>query len=198
MKRSLLLPFVAPAVIALAGLSSIAARADIPPSPRDLPAGRTPYPIEVSYDETKDVTFLYMGQDALASAMNDKKKQSFHAPDATRSIVAALALSLGIAGMFLLRGKRTAQVACGLVLIVGLGALGAEAWGNAPPPIKNTPVPQPDTSHLRPKGFRGDVVVELMGGEHAHRVRLVIGTKPKPEYRRSGPIGPPPTPEKRT
>jgi hypothetical protein len=198
MKRSLFLPVVGLAVVAFWGLVSPApARADIPPLPVDLPAGKTPVPIEVSYDQTKDITFLYIGNDVLASAARDNKdKQGFHAPGAARSIVAALALSLGVAGIFLLRGKRTAQAACGLVMIVGLGALGAEAWGNAAPPIKTPPPGPPATTgrDLRPKTFNGDAVVEIVDGDGSYHVRLVIGTKPKPKYVRPGP---PPAPEKK-
>jgi hypothetical protein len=192
--------------VVLASWAASSARADIPPPPRDLPSGKIPIPIEVSYAPDKDVTFLYLGREALESASDDKKKQTQWTPGTTRSIVAATALSLGVAGIFLLRGKRTAQVACGLVLLAGLGALGAEVWANAPAPIPNPPPPTParptDVSgpDLRPKTFHGDAVVEIVDGDGAHRVRLVIGTKPKPKYQRvlpPEPPTPPKTPEKK-
>jgi len=179
-------------------LSANAARADIPPPPRDLPDGKIPIPIEVSYDLNKDVSFLYIGREALKSAGGGEEKQSLRAPGATRSIVAAGALSLGLAGLLLLRGKRRAQIACGLVLAIGLGAIGIEAWANAPAPNPpggpNGPFDLGDGGpNFKPKAFHGDAVVEIVDGDRAHQIRLVIGTKPKPQRQfRGAPLQSPP------
>jgi hypothetical protein len=134
-------------------------------------------PLTVRFDPTQDVSVLYIGRDALP-AVQPEKKTGF-APGAGRSMVAAIALSCGVAGVFLLRGRRAAQLASGLVLAVGLGALGVEAWGNAPPPVTLPPVAPPPfsaASDAHPKVIEGETVIEIVDGG---RVELVIGTKPR-------------------
>jgi hypothetical protein len=194
MKRVALL-----SALVVAGLvSTTAARADVPVPPKDLPEGKTAVSIQVTHDPDKDVSFLYIGRQALETASPKAEKQSQWTPGPTRSIVAAMALSLGIAGLFFLRGKRGAQIACGMVLAAGLGVLSAEAWGNAapvPPPaqdlkFKLDPVWNLTTREGK-KVFNGDAVVVL---HDWHDVRLVIGTKPKPKRDWQGPPVNPPVP----
>jgi hypothetical protein len=165
-------------------LPSSSARADIPILPQDLPDGRTPYSIEVTYDPDKDVSFLYVGRRALGTVQAGEK-QSLWEPGRTQSVVAAVSLSLGLASVLLLRGRRGAQIACGLVAAIGIGAIGVEALGNAPapkPPPSANPQPSPTTlagrrPHFALTKFQGETVVEVVEGE---QIRLVIGTKPKP------------------
>jgi len=173
-------------LIAFVGLSSVstAAWADVPPPPKDLPEGKQAVSIQVTHDPDKDVSFLYIGRQALETASPKGEKQSRWTPGPTRSMIAAMALSLGIAGLFFMRGKRGAQIACGLVLAAGLGALSAEAWGNAPAPPPKVPDPKftldPVWNLTTPDGkkvFNGVTVVVLGEGRD---VRLVIGTKHRP------------------
>jgi len=187
--------------LAVAGLlSTTAARADLPVPPKDLPEGQTAVSIQVTHDPDKDVSFLYIGRQALETASPKAEKQSRWTPGPTRSMIAAMALSLGIAGLFFMRGKRGAQIACGLVLAAGMGVLSAEAWGNAapvPPPARDLkfhfdPVWNLTTAEGK-KVFNGDAVIVVGEG---HSVRLVIGTKPKPRRVSDGPPNYPPQPIK--
>jgi hypothetical protein len=189
MKRAALLS----ALVVGLSLSSTAARADIPPPPRDLPEGKQPISLSVYYTPNKDITFIRIGRNALPGLVPQEDKKTGWAPSPTRSIAAATALSLGVAGLFLLRGKRGAQMACGMILAAGLGAFGAEVWGNAPAPDRAPPAPidvRIETSGT-PKPFHGRAVVEVVDGQD---IQLLIGTRPTPvnERRDRGP--PPPSP----
>jgi hypothetical protein len=158
-----------------------AARADVPPQPRDVPEGMRYTTLQVTHDPDKDTSFLYIGRQALEMADPKSEKTGWNTSP-TRSILAALSLSLGVAGLFFLRGKRGPQIACGLVLAVGLGSIGAEAWGNAAP-VRPDPKYDADKvwnliSQSGQKVFNGDTVIVMGQGRD---IRLVIGTKPKPQ-----------------
>jgi len=175
--------------LAIAGLATTVAVADIPPIPRDVPAGKQYVSLQVTHDPDKDVSFLYLGRDAVRAGEPQAEQKTGWNPSPTRSIVAATALSLGIAGLFFMRGKRGAPIACGLVLAAGLGTLGTEAWGNAPaPPPPNRKYELDQVWNLTTaegkKVFNGDTVVVIGPGRD---VRLVIGTKPKPQRERRDP-----------
>jgi hypothetical protein len=183
-------------------LAASSARADIPPPPADLPAGRYSTSYQIRFDPTKDVTILHLGRDVLEQAEADAKKaapekRSETSPGTTRSIVAATAMSLGLAGVLLLRGRRRSQIVCGLVLAAGLGAVGSEAWANLapPPPAPSVPVTTQFNLGGNPgwivardgnRVFNGQIVVQLTSGNN---VQLNVGTKALPQ--RTGRVGPP-------
>ena len=159
------------------------ALADIPPTPRDLPQGKSYQDLEVRVNSTKDISILRIPRSALEEAgleIRDKKSPKVGAmppnasPSTTRSIVAALALSLGVAGVFFTRKKRGAMIAVALVSTTIVGAMGMQAWGNAAP----MPIPRNDEEAAGIKNFNGNVVIEII--EEGRRVELSIGTKPIP------------------
>jgi hypothetical protein len=167
----------------LVGLLSTSAAADIPlnsDSPKERPAGKKTIPVAVHFDTHADWSHLEIGREALDIAPSEK--QSRWSPSSTRSIVAAAALSLGIAGVVLLRGRRPAQMACFLVLAAALGAVGNETWANVAPHRYTFPddakVETGIVWNLDVNGrkvFLCDAVVEVIDG---HDIRLVVGTKP--------------------
>lgn len=173
------------------------ALADIPPTPRDLPPGKNYERLEVKVDAAKDMSFLRIPRSALNDAgldFRDKKssKVGTTSPSTTRSIVAALALSLGVAGVFFTRRKRGAMIAVALVSTTIVGAMGMQAWGNAAP----LPIPRNDAEAAGIKNFRGNVVIQIVEDGD---VELTIGTKPLPVYKRALPPGAPnPSSELRT
>jgi hypothetical protein len=180
-------------------------RADIPPLPADLPAGKSWKPLEVRVAPTKDISILRISRSALAEAgleIRPTKQTGHWTPSTQRSIVAAMALSLGIAGVFLARKKRGAAIAVAMLAAGVAGTMGVHAWGNGPP---RQPPPRPEqtpkafwgtmvplhgdsTAAHQPQAggpvqnFNGKVVIEITDDDEA--VRLFIGTKPEPKYRR--------------
>lgn len=179
--------------LAVVGLLQVSlAHADIPPLPRDLPAGKSMEGLKVKVDASKDISTLRIPRSALADAgleIRDKKntKPSAWNPTKTRSVVAALAMSLGIGGVFLVRKKRGAAIASALIAATIVGTLGVQAWANAPPPPVFTPAPvpiqaPPAGSDVVKGEFRGNVVIEII--EDEGDVQLTIGTKPLPAYPR--------------
>ncbi|MCE9605656.1 MAG: hypothetical protein K8U03_12250 [Planctomycetia bacterium] len=153
--------------------------ADIAPSPTDIPDGKSTASLEVKIDKTKDVSFLRISRSALRDAGLDipetgTKKTGAWTPSTQRSIVAALAMSLGIAGVFLVRKKRGAAIAVALVAGAVVGTLGVQAWA----------APQHDPNTVSPThNHNGTVVIEFTDGDEGG-VSLTIGTKPLPKYRR--------------
>lgn len=187
--------------LAVVGLFQVSlAIADIPPIPKDLPEGKNwgdMKDLKVTVDPTKDISILRIPRSVLGAAdgeLREKKntKPSAWSPTTTRSLAAALAMSLGIGGVFLARKKRSTAVAVALVAATVVGTLGVEAWGNAPAP--QPPAEAPVAVASLPQDFRGNVVVEIVDG--AGVVSLTIGTKPLPTREpRFGPrVTPPPTP----
>lgn len=177
------------AIIAFAvvGLLQVSlAHADIPPLPRDLPPGKSMEDLKVKVDANKDISVLRIPRSALNNAgleIREKKnaKPSAWSPSKTRSVVAALALSLGIGGVFLVRKKRAAAVAVALVGATIVGTLGVQAWANAP-----RYVVEREEATL-PANFNGNVVIDIIEGEGD--VQLTIGTKPLPKQQRVLPPG---------
>lgn len=170
------------------------AHADIPPLPRDLPAGKNMEDLQVKVDANKDISILRIPRSALNKAgleIREKKnaKPSAWSPSKTRSVVAALAMSVGIGGVFLVRKKRNAAVAVALVGATIVGTLGVQAWANAPAPFNAPPAPvaAPDVGEGIKGSFYGNVVIEIIEGEGD--VRLTIGTKPLPKQQRALPPG---------
>ena len=171
---------IASAIVGL--LLTSFAHADIPPLPRDLPPGKNMSNLKVTVDANKDISVLRIPRSALGDGLDfrDKKnaKPNAWSPSKTRSVIAALAMSLGVGGVFLVRKKRTAAVAVALAGATVLGTLGAQAWGNA--------APMPAEPSI-PAGFSGNVVIEIV--EDEGDVQLTIGTKPLPKYQRILPPG---------
>lgn len=169
------------------------ARADVPPLPRDLPDGKSFEELEVKVDPNKDISFLRIPRSALGDAgldIRDKKKEETGAltPSAERSVVAALAMSLGIAGVFFARKKRGAAIAVALVSATVVGAIGVQAWGDLAPfprprPRPEAPVAAGGTVTLP---YDGHVVIQIV---EEGPVQLTIGTKPLPKYKRALPPG---------
>lgn len=172
--------------LAVAGLLQVSlAHADIPPLPRDLPAGKSMEGLKVKVDANKDISILRIPRSALNDAgveIREKKnaKPSAWSPSKTRSMVAALAMSLGIGGVFLVRKKKGAAIAAALVASTIVGTLGVQAWANAPPPPPAAPAPA-GTDMLKGE-FRGNVVIEIV--EEEGDVQLTVGTKPLPKQQR--------------
>ncbi len=169
--------------------------ADIRP-PKVVPAEKPALTIKVSSDPTKDVSFLKIPRSELKvlQASPDNKQGSW-GPASSRSIVAALVASIGLASVFLLRVNRQAKIA--LLFLVGVITSGAvaEAWWNAPPPPRTAP--GPPAANLEPAiqvikdDFKLDglVVIEFVD---SGSLELVIGTKPVPQGNKRGPVGPRP------
>jgi hypothetical protein len=164
---------------ALVGLGILATRsyADIPPRPVDAPADKSTTPLVVRVDPNKDVSFLRVPREQLKEAAEAKDAKQGWLPGRTQSMIAAMAASIGVASVFLLRGKRNAKIAVWFVTGLVASAAVAQAWW-APPPGK------PFTT---PANFSGEVVIEPTDG---FQVELIIGTKPLPQRR--GRPGPPP------
>lgn len=169
------------------------AHADIPPLPRDLPAGKNMEDLQVKVDANKDISILRIPRSALNKAgleIREKKnaKPSAWSPSKTRSVVAALAMSLGIGGVFLVRKKRAAAVAVALVSATIVGTLGVQAWANAPAPPRDRVVePAVDAGGVIKDSFSGNVVIEIV--EEEGDVQLTVGTKPLPKQQRVLPPG---------
>jgi hypothetical protein len=179
--------------LAVVGLLQVSlAHADIPPLPRDLPAGKSMEGLNVKIDASKDIYTLRIPRSALSDAgleIRDKKnaKPSAWNPTKTRSVVAALAMSLGIGGVFLVRKKKAAAIASALVAATIIGTLGVQAWANAPPPFNPPPAPNPapEAGGVINGSFSGNVVIEIIDDEGD--VQLTIGTKPLPRQQRALP-----------
>jgi hypothetical protein len=152
--------------------------ADIPVPPKDLPPGKQAHPFSVRVDETKDVSYLYIPRRIMTSVkLSQANVPLLEGLDNGRSMIAALALSLGIIGMLVLRKKRLSGVATIAIAGTMLAGIAVESWANAP-----APVPAQQTLQAP---FSGDVVVSVV--EQGFEIQLVIGTKPKPQ--RPGPPG---------
>jgi len=164
--------------VASLGIVATSVYADIPPRPVDLPNGKISTPLVVKVDPNKDVSFLRIPREQLKEAGEAKDARQGWLPGRTQSMIAAMAASVGVASVFLLRGKRHAKIA--VLFVSGLVASGAvaQAWW-APPPGRPPFAPPPN--------FSGEVVIEPTDG---FQVELIIGTKPLPQRR--GRPGPPP------
>lgn len=184
------------AVLGIVGgaLFASSALADIPVLPRDLPPGKTPVPLVVKKDADKDMSFLRISRQLAEqlSAPGANKKADW-SPSEPRSIIAALALSAGIAGAFFVRGrKRTAMLAAVLVSGTFIVTSAVQSHGNAAP-IRPAPVPP------LPIDFQGGVVIEISDRKDFFGVELIVGTKKPPENNRPRPFLPPSAPpEKKT
>jgi len=169
--------------VAIVGLIHVSvASADIPPLPRDLPAGKSMEGLKVKVDAHKDISTLRIPRSALGDAgldIREKKnaKPSAWSPSKTRSLVAAMAMSLGIGGVFFVRRNRKAAITVALVAATIVGTLGVQAWANAPFPASREAPGQP-----LPASFSGHVVIEII--EDDGDVQLTIGTKPLPKQQR--------------
>jgi hypothetical protein len=175
---------------AVVGLLQVTlAHADIPPTPRDLPPGKSMERLQVKIDASKDISTLRIPRSALNDAgldIREKKnaKPSDWSPTKMRSVVAALAMSLGIGGVFLVRKKKGAAIASALVAATIVGTLGVQAWANVPAPLNPppAPIPAPEVAGVINGNFSGNVVIEII--EDEGDVQLTIGTKPLPKQQR--------------
>lgn len=155
--------------------------ADIPPPPADLPQGKQSDPLVVRVDPTKDVSFLKLPRRALerAGLQVPARDARSDGPSRFRSVVAAGALSLGVASVLLLRGRRWRAAAA--AALVAVGAVLASAWATAdvvPPPGQAAP--------LTNLSLSGEVVIEVVD---EGPVEMVLGMKPLPKRK---PLRPPP------
>ncbi len=177
MTRNRLSNLVVASLFLLPGVST--AWADIPPRPPVLPPGKQAHPISVQTDINSEFSVLRIPRAFLPQGKGPQANVPLlERFDATRSIVAALALSLGVVGMLFLRKRRIGGVAALVVATSVLTGVTVELWANAPAPppmVLNTP-------------FQGDVIVEVV--EQGPVVSLVIGTKAKSRGNR---FQPPPT-----
>ncbi|MGC3972660.1 MAG: hypothetical protein QM775_36545 [Pirellulales bacterium] len=166
-------------------LSASLAQADIPPPPADLPEGKDSYDLRLTATADKDVSFLRIPKGALpARAQAANNAQGNWSPQNWRTIAAGLCLSAGIAAVFLVRGKNRYGAAAALIALSLFGATTLPAWGNAAPPSVRE---QPGAAFQVPAdGFHGVVVVEIVDDGP---IELVVGTKPKPKYKRVLPPG---------
>lgn len=172
MKTKMLLP----AIVIVAWMSSIAAPAwaDIRLPDKKPAVGPPSVPLVVKTDETQEVSVLRIGREALKQAgWPVPGRRAEMSPSNLRSIVAAVALSLGIAGLFLLRGRRGAAATAGLLAGAIVAMVAMQAWGNMPPPHRVRPA-------LPAGDYRGRVVIEIVN-EPAGEAELIIGMMAKPE-----------------
>jgi hypothetical protein len=151
------------------------ALADIAPYPRDVPRGKTALPLVVKYDANKDVSVLRISRQVVKpGAAVEPNKNGDWSPSAPRSIIAAIAMSVGIAGAFFVRGRRRLGLAA-VALVAGTFMItsAVQTYGNAAPMPPHKPVPLPAE-------FQGHVVIEIVDKEFSG-VELIIGTKKLPE-----------------
>lgn len=112
--------------------------------------------LEVDIDPTNDVSILRISEADLLKAGYERKAVpnwfGASSPSRQRSIIAALALSLGLAGVFLTRRRRTAAIATALASATIVGVLSLQAWANMSPPRR---IVEPDpTPVLTPMPFK--------------------------------------------
>jgi hypothetical protein len=165
-------------------LTAATTYADALAPPKDLPPNASAFYYNATTDAKKDVTFVKISKENLDRLVTTLKgKQANWAPPATRSIVAALAASIGLASVFLLRTNRATKVV--MLFVVGLFALSpvAEAWNAAPmPPYNPQPAPAASFTH------NGLLVFEL---KDQGPIEITFGTLPPPgRGPKFGPLGP--------
>lgn len=139
--------------------------ADLPARPGSIPRGKKTEHIVLRVDETKDVCFVRIPRDQLKALLaEDEVKQSSWAPGRMQTIVAALAGSVGVASVFLLRGKHAVKLALMFVVCLVVSGTVAEAW-QFPSPRQVLP--------RMPVTMSGEVVLEVTAGS---TVEVIVGT----------------------
>jgi hypothetical protein len=160
--------------------------ADALAPPKDLPPKATAFFYVASVDPSKDVSFVRLTKgelDKLATAL--RGKETSWSPPASRSIVAGLAASIGLASVFLLRSNRGTKLALLFVVALFASSTVADAWWNAAPPPQPAAPATPATAARLHSGL---LVFEL---KDEGAIELIIGTKPEPgRGPKFGPVGP--------
>lgn len=169
MPRNRLSHLVLASLLLLLGVST--AWADIPPRPRVAPPVMQTHPIKVQIDDKNELSVIRIPRAFLPP---DKQPQA-SAPllerfNSSRSIIAALALSLGVVGMLFLRKQRIAGVAALVIATSVLTGVTVECWANAP-------AAGPDRFFRLeyPTMLEGNIVIKI--AEDGERIDLILGTK---------------------